>query len=575
MHRRFHGAIALSFVLAASAAAAGPADAATPLDTTFGDGGFAFSVFDEDTAVASSRTIAGRNGELVTAALTSRSGGRDERAMRAGEPDQGLTVTRRSAAGAVLSTAFFERINGRIPGTIFDMRLLEDGSVVVVGRGAFNDGFDYPHAWFARVDAAGAAVDDGSTESRDSTACGEIPGEGWRPSGDVVDGGVLPSGEVVYAWRCLAGGGLLEVASTGAAEVRGTPQPRLDWTVDMLDVDAEGRVVYHAEGGVGRLLRSGKGFVADGSFADGELMPSPIYAEFLETDAASRPVLAGSGAPRRADAQALEFARLEADGSDADASFGEGGVVEYRDERARRLESLSTDAANRVLFTTLINGSQKDRGLGRLLEDGTPDAAFGDGGLQVLDQDRMIIGTAPLLGAGDAVYATLNFGRWDESARTTVPAPAGVAAVGIARFAAPPKPVVEQPRDEQQQQPQPQPQPQPQTQVATSTTAASTAPRTARMCLSRRSFTIRLRPRTLKTATVKVAGKKVETTRRNGRLTAKVDLRKFKQASFQVVVTGRTAKGRSIRETRTYRTCRVGENGPKVKGGSITITLGA
>jgi hypothetical protein len=111
--------------------------------------------------------------------------------------------------------------------------------------------------------------------------------------------------------------------------------------------------------------------------------------------------------------------------------------------------------------------------------------------------------------------------------------------------------------------------------VATTTTAASTAKKTARTCLSRRSFTIRLRPRKLRSATVLVAGKRVKVTRRNGRLTARVNLRKLQQATFDVSVRGRTAKGRSVSETRTYRTCRVGENGRRVKGGSIIFTLGS
>jgi hypothetical protein len=117
-----------------------------------------------------------------------------------------------------------------------------------------------------------------------------------------------------------------------------------------------------------------------------------------------------------------------------------------------------------------------------------------------------------------------------------------------------------------------------QTTTVTSTSAPSqSAPRTLLTCLSRRSFSIRVRPRHrhLVSAVVKVAGKKVSVRKVGGRLVATVDLRKLKQATFTVSIVAKDSKGRTYRDRRSYRTCRVGKNGPKVKGGSTVITLGA
>jgi hypothetical protein len=130
-----------------------------------------------------------------------------------------------------------------------------------------------------------------------------------------------------------------------------------------------------------------------------------------------------------------------------------------------------------------------------------------------------------------------------------------------------PRPAPQPPSQEQQSAPQPTP-------VTAST--PSRAPQVARTCLSRRSFSIRVRPkgRKLVSATVKVAGKKVKVQRRNGRLTAAIDLKKLKQGAFTVSVVAKDAKGRTYRDRRMYRTCRVGQGGPKVKGGSTVITVG-
>jgi ABC-2 type transport system ATP-binding protein len=85
---------------------------------------------------------------------------------------------------------------------------------------------------------------------------------------------------------------------------------------------------------------------------------------------------------------------------------------------------------------------------------------------------------------------------------------------------------------------------------------AATLPSTRR-CVSRRKFTIRLRkPRgdRIRSATVSVNGKRVRTLK-GKRVTAKVDLRGLPKGIARVTVVVRTAKGKTLRSARTYRTC--------------------
>ncbi|MCW3010308.1 MAG: hypothetical protein JWO90_712, partial [Solirubrobacterales bacterium] len=80
----------------------------------------------------------------------------------------------------------------------------------------------------------------------------------------------------------------------------------------------------------------------------------------------------------------------------------------------------------------------------------------------------------------------------------------------------------------------------------------------ARRCLSRRAFTIRLRApkgQRLRSATVTVAGKRVKVRRSGSRLVATVDLKGTPKGTRRVTVVARTTRGTLVRETRTYRTC--------------------
>ena len=81
----------------------------------------------------------------------------------------------------------------------------------------------------------------------------------------------------------------------------------------------------------------------------------------------------------------------------------------------------------------------------------------------------------------------------------------------------------------------------------------------ARRCVSRRSFSIRLRvPRKVgrvRRATVFVNGKRVRVVRGGRRLRARVDLRGLPRGRFLVRVELATSRGKRVLETRAYRTC--------------------
>jgi ABC-2 type transport system ATP-binding protein len=86
------------------------------------------------------------------------------------------------------------------------------------------------------------------------------------------------------------------------------------------------------------------------------------------------------------------------------------------------------------------------------------------------------------------------------------------------------------------------------------TAGTGTALTGPRACVSRRRFEIRLRGK-LRSARVYVAGKPVKTFRRGGRLRAVVDLRGKARSTVKVRVVAKTTRGKTLRETRTYRTC--------------------
>jgi 6-phosphogluconolactonase (cycloisomerase 2 family) len=90
------------------------------------------------------------------------------------------------------------------------------------------------------------------------------------------------------------------------------------------------------------------------------------------------------------------------------------------------------------------------------------------------------------------------------------------------------------------------------------TDAAPGAP-AAKPCRSTRQFTVRLRePRgreRLVSARVRIGGRRIAVKRRNGRLTVRIDLRGRAAGVTRVRIVARTSRGRTVRSTRTFRTC--------------------
>jgi hypothetical protein len=86
---------------------------------------------------------------------------------------------------------------------------------------------------------------------------------------------------------------------------------------------------------------------------------------------------------------------------------------------------------------------------------------------------------------------------------------------------------------------------------------AARLPRT-RSCSSGRNFRIRLVPPArgdrIRSATVTLDGRRVRVLR-GRRLHSAIDLRGLPRGTFRLTVTVRTARGRTLRSARTYRTC--------------------
>lgn len=556
MSRRLPGALALTFVLAAATA---PAYAAGPtLDTTFGTDGFASTTFGERINIGTPVTTAAADGSTVTGAIVTAPFRSPERAAQEGEP--GLNILRYDAAGRPTGTTVLPNYSWNQG--LSDIRKLADGRIVAAGTD--------DTAVFAVVVAA-----DGTTRQRSF-------GLPQRDCGWAADVLVHPSGQIVAAWECNGRTDLRVYDVDDAAGNRGTvtPPTTLDRTVRDLALAPDGDVVLRADlpellgrgaasrASVGRVDIGTRSWSFDAGFGDGGWAGSPIGGR-ITVDSAGRPVVAeydrGDGVYR--------VARFEATDGDLDPQFGTAGVAEVPTEQPEEVDALATDTANRVTVTGHIWGDNDRRiaGVLRLTDRGVLDTTFGTDGIWVFEtpgQNLSGFGTTGVPGGTIATYTTgsQNFA----ARRLAVPSTPGIAAVTLVKIVEPFVPQPPQAPGTSPQTPAGQPTPTP---TPITTVVESRSPRTARTCVSRRVFIIRLRPRTLKSAKVTVAGKRTKVSRLGGRLTAQVDLRKLAQASFKVVVTGRTAKGKAVRETRTYRTCRVGEDGPKVKGGSVVITL--
>ena len=557
--------LALPLAVAGAAAAASPALAdTTVLDTSFGTNGFAFSDFGPHSDVYSPVTIAGPGGSYITGAVS-----RTNVSSLAGDQGlvQGVAVLFHDAQGTETDRLTFPDLP-TLEGRVFDLRRLEDGTLVVAGAGkVFDENAEgqgqaawVPASWTIWIPPTGKPVTQQHT----------LP----YYCSNVRDAAILPDGRVAFAYSCDGAPDGINIVDPHPAPAPTTRAAVADEHVnppvwaDRLAVDAQGRLLAleNVEGTDLTRLIVGQGdqFDIDQTFGDQGSVPVPAQSDELAVDGDSRPLVGF-------DKDGIAVLRFRQNGA-ADDDFGDHGRANYVDERADGMEQLAADDQDRVLFGATLVGKPGARGIVRLLDNGAPDGTFGANGMQELDQDRVIRFNSPPLGLGGSTVVSLSFYDYDRvvatERSTAVPAPQSRGTVALLRFADP-KPPVTQPQD--------QPTITTPASPAATQAASRSAPKTLRTCLSRRSFTIRVRPkhRKLVSATVRVAGKKVKVRRKNGRLTATVNLAKLKQATFTVSVVARDAKRRTYRDTRTYRTCRVGENGRKVQGGSTIITVGS
>lgn len=160
------------------------------------------------------------------------------------------------------------------------------------------------------------------------------------------------------------------------------------------------------------------------------------------------------------------------------------------------------------------------------------------------------------IGAAGAAKDTANPARCPATDQRGVARPQFAACdIGAFELAAPPPSPIPTP---------PAPVPTPAAKPAAVTFSSLVRLPSAKRCLSRRAFRIRLRvPKgvSVASAEVRVNGRRVKSIRRS-RITAPVDLRSLPAGRFSVTIRIKLADGRTISGTRRYRTCKA-----KLKGG--------
>lgn len=572
--RPARSALALPFILAAALAAPGTASAAFDAD------GFAFQPLDHDRIEAPAADETPDGGFVLAAGV------RDYGNTRGGcIPEicggSQLTITRLGASGEPVTT-WGDGGTVAIPGhddAVSALRVLADGTIVL---------WSWRGAWLLHLDAAGKVLSERSLSAGGETA---------------LQDGVLDAAGVLHTFT---------TDFENERTIVGTWAPGADPTSFTVEgfmatagsVDGKGRVLLvsipqslSGGGEEQRLIRLRADGTPDPSFP-AKTLPATNWNVLVTADRTDRPVLQIGSSQEGA----WRFVRYTEAG-ELDPSLGGDGDVVVEDEDlgfgAIVDAGYLTAQDDGKLVATGLAGTGTGNGIAvlRLGNDGAPDKGFdesaagaADGdGIVVLDRERTRFeNSAPTAVEGGVVVA---FAGWEGrgEARSMASAPAG-GFTGLLRRAEKPKPVDPPPGTGETPDPggTPQPDPQPQQPAPVQaqaqsqqpagtpapkpavTTKAQSKTRKVRSCLSRRKFTIRLRPKALRSATVQVAGERVAVKRNaKGRLTATVDLRKLKQATFEVKVTAIDAEGRRVKETRRYRTCRFGKNGPKVKGGSI------
>jgi uncharacterized delta-60 repeat protein len=406
---------------------------------------------------------------------------------------------------------------------------LPGGGLLAAGDVTEDDG--HGAVALARLDAAGAL---------DPTFDGD---------GTLIDGPVVPAGFEAIGAGHQAGG------PAGSVVLAGVTQ------------EDERRVV------VLRYLADG---TLDGDYGEDGLgsAPFPFGADrgafALGADGAA---YAGGGD------DGFVVRRFDASGT-PDGAWGTGGEARASfGGTAARVTAIGVQPDGKVVAT----GAAGNRvALARFTVTGALDPSFGTGGTVVLPLAEGSSGMAPLALAmqadGKAVVAGATGLRFTETSTVTaarvraVRGPTSGFVTRVDAGAQAPTPTTTTPATDTPAQTTTTTAP---AETATTTTpgAPAAAPvaatgalalPSARSCVSRRSFRIRLRvPRGAKatSATVKVNGRKVSVLR-GARLKAPVDLRGLPKGRFTVSIAVKLADGTTLKGQRRYRTC-----APKRAGG--------
>lgn len=315
---------------------------------------------------------------------------------------------------------------------------LPDGRLLLAGTADLDpESFTYEAPALVRLTAAGNADPGFGENSR--VVMTSTP---WVPNDDIELNAVLrqPDGKLVFAGQCRDCSGIpqavaVRLTAEGEADPSfgdaGWASVEVDWSVDIVavDIDRWGRIVLsgtmepedEAEDRpfLVRLTSTGQ---ADASFGNGSatsfLADVPnLGNDWRVRDAAvdnDGSILLALGNGRGA------IVRADVDGN-LDSAFADGGFLDMEREEGSDMRAVAIRSDRRIMVAGSINhtGGGFDHLIGRLLPDGTLDAAFdGNGVIRIdvvdgeTDSGRSIVFSAgrPVItgyGGADLEFATL------------------------------------------------------------------------------------------------------------------------------------------------------------------------
>jgi uncharacterized delta-60 repeat protein len=335
-------------------------------DDSFADGGKLVSNF--DIAVVAQRGIALQpDGKIVGTGSTG-----DQaityRLLPDGSPDDGF------GSGGVVTTGLGESTGGLVP------VVLADGRIVVAGWGGpLDPDPGYDSALFGYT-AAGAL--DGGFGSSGTVSLNL--GAGYDEFHGLVED---PDGGLLAAGIEFAGGTstLRRYDGQGGVDGAYTIAPAASAGVQAALLQSDGKtVLVGGSGGDLWLERHLAGGEPDGGF-DGDGMVTTDLGDPADKAIGVVEVAGGKLVVGAISGGKAAVARYNGNGS-LDLTFGEGGkVVTPIALDTRGLNAVAIDSQGRVLLAGFVTAPARLPAVVRLTAEGEPDAAFGDGGLVVLD----------------------------------------------------------------------------------------------------------------------------------------------------------------------------------------------